>query len=394
MGLFDVIVEKKDDKYIIKIIVAAGSELPYYVKKNGMSEKGCFMRIGSSSEPMPVKMIEELFAKRTRNSIGKIESPTFNLNFEQLRIYYQEKGLTLNDKFAANLELHTNSQKYNYVAYLLADKNGTSIKVAKYSGNDRVDLIENNEFGFCSLVKATKQVLDKLDVENRTLTKITSKTRLEQRLVDTVALREAVINAIVHNDYSTEVPPKFELFDNRIEITSTGGLPVGFSREEFFAGYSYPRNKEIMRVFKDLELVEYLGSGIPRILQKYSESAFIITDNFLRIVFPFDKDVQKKLIAQDKALKKAESEQSKDTVNPEKDTVKDTVNSKKDTVKLSKNEQKIIENMKINSKITTKELAVILEINERNIKKNIEKLKSKKIIERVGSDKTGEWKIL
>lgn len=73
LGLFDVIVEKRENKNIIKIIVAAGSEPPYYLKKNGMSEKGCFMRIGSSTEPMPVKMIEELFAKRTRTSIGKIE---------------------------------------------------------------------------------------------------------------------------------------------------------------------------------------------------------------------------------------------------------------------------------------------------------------------------------
>jgi hypothetical protein len=50
---------------------------------------------------------------------------------------------------------------------LLADENGTSIKVAKYSGTDRVDLIENNEYGYCSLIKATKRVIDKLELENK-----------------------------------------------------------------------------------------------------------------------------------------------------------------------------------------------------------------------------------
>jgi hypothetical protein len=64
---------------------------------------------------------------------------------------------------------------------LLADINVTSIKLAKYKGFDRYDLIENYEFGNCSLIKATKQLLDKIDLENRTFTKITHKERLEKQ---------------------------------------------------------------------------------------------------------------------------------------------------------------------------------------------------------------------
>lgn len=63
------------------------------------------MRLGSASEPMPPAMIEELFARRTRNSLTRIRSPRQDLSFAQLRIYYEEVGLALNDKFAANLEL-------------------------------------------------------------------------------------------------------------------------------------------------------------------------------------------------------------------------------------------------------------------------------------------------
>src|SRR5699024_3763354 len=97
---------------------------------------------------------------------------------------------------------------------------------------------------------------------------------------------EAITNAFVHNDYSKEVPPKFEIFSDRIEITSAGGLPEGLSKKEFFEGFSVPRNKELMRVFRDLDLVEQLGSGIPRILEFYSRDCFTFSSNFLRMAFP------------------------------------------------------------------------------------------------------------
>ncbi|HLW14399.1 MAG TPA: ATP-binding protein, partial [Flavobacteriaceae bacterium] len=138
---------------------------------------------------------------------------------------------------------------------------------------------------YCSLIKATKNVLNKIEVENRTITKITSKERKETRLWSAVALREAIINAFVHNDYTREVSPKFEIFSDRLEITSAGSLPEGLSKKEFFEGYSIPRNKELMRIYKDLDMVEQLGSGIPRILEHYGKDTFHFTENFLRMNF-------------------------------------------------------------------------------------------------------------
>jgi predicted HTH transcriptional regulator len=305
MGLFDVLIEPYQGKSIIKIVVARGSEQPYFITKMGLSPKGCFIRIGSAAEPMPQRMIEELFATRTRNSIGNMRSRNQALHFEQLKIYYQERNLPLNDQFARNLELLTTEGDYNYAAYLLADDNGMSIKVAKYAGLDRVDLIENEEYGYCCLIKATKAVLEKLKVENKTLATITDSTRNETKLLNPIALREAVINAIIHNAYSRDVPPKFELFADRLEITSAGGLPQGFSEAEFFMGYSVPQNKELMRVFRDVDLVEQLGSGIPRILQSYSKDAFHFTENFTRLVLPFSQVLKVDTQASDKATGQA-----------------------------------------------------------------------------------------
>lgn len=145
-----------------------------------------------------------------------------------------------------------------------------------------VDLIESNEYGYECLVKATKQIIDKIAVENRAIMKITAKERQQSNLWNPVALREAIINAFVHNDYTNEIPLRFELFSVRIEITSTCSLPDRLIKQEFFEGFSVPRNKELMWVFKDLELVEQLGSGIPRILDHYGKESFIFSDKFLK----------------------------------------------------------------------------------------------------------------
>ena len=285
LGLFEVILETIEEKSVIKIIIASGRETPYYIKKNGMSERGCYIRVGSSSEPMNQTMIEDLFAKRVRNSLGNIKSRRQDLTFEQLKIYYEEKGLKLNEKFASNLELLTDDGYYNYVAYLMADSNGVSIKVAKYAGTNKVDLIENNEYGYCSLIKATKRVLEKLEIENKTAALITSTTRKEQPLWNKVALREAVINAIVHNDYTTKNPPVFEIFSYRIEIISTGVLSIIKNIDDFFSGYSNPTSRELMRIYKDLELVEHLGSGLNRILEAYDKDSFVIKQNYMKNIF-------------------------------------------------------------------------------------------------------------
>ena len=366
MGLFDISEEKLDDKNIVKVTVASGIEKPYFKSKYGMTSKGAYIRVGTSAEQMPQEMIDRLFSMRTRNSIGRIVSNRQDLTFEQLRIYYDEHGKRLNDNFARSLELLTDSDKYNYVAYLLADENGNSIKVAKYSSLDRCDLTENNEYGYCSLIKATKSVLAKLDIENRTAATITPVERKETPLWDKVALREAVINAIVHNDYSFEVPPKFEIFPDRLEITSAGRLPESLTREEFFSGISIPRNKELMRIYRDVELVESLGSGIPRILRAYGEECFKFTDNFIRITFPV-------------------SGQGK---SGEKTTQKTTQKATQKTA------QKILHYIKQDASISRNKLAELCGISPDGIKWQLNKMQKNGVIRRVGPNKGGYWEVI
>ena len=287
LGLFDVVVETIDNKEVIKVVISSGTEKPYYLRKKGRTPEGCYIRVGSSKERMTERMIDDMYSKRIKNTLKEIDSPRQELTFNQLKIYYEEHGLKLNDNFLQNLDLLTSEGKYNYNAFLLADENNVSIKLVKYLGTNKMDLVENQEYGYRCLITATQKILDRLDTENTVYAKIEYKGRKEVEMIDKAALKEAVINAVVHNDYSYGNSPIVELYSDRIEITSAGGLPQELSQEEFLEGVTAPRNKELIRVFKDVDLIENIGSGVLRILDAYDKSCFKFMDHFLRVSFKY-----------------------------------------------------------------------------------------------------------
>ena len=381
MGLFDVTAEMVDGVKVIKVFVASGSEKPYYKAKYGMSTRGCFIRVGTAAEPMTTAMIEDLFAHRVRNSLGRIRSPRQDLTFSQLRIYYEEKKHPLNENYLRNLELLTEDGALNYVAYLLADENGNSIKVAKYSGKDRVDLISNNEYGYCCLLTATRRVLEKLKVENAISTELTYMSRIDTPLWDERAIHEAVINFIVHNDYSREVPPKFEIFSDRLEITSYGRLPENMSEDEFFNGVSIPRNKELMRIFRDVEMVESLGSGMPRIMQVYGRECFTFMEHFIRFTVPFYKDAINQTIGQETEMSQTEESGLKGGLK----------SGLKSGLKI---ESQIIALIEENPQISMTEIALKLQRARSGIAKRLKTMQQNNMIHRVGPDKGGHWEVI
>lgn len=374
LGLFDVIVETIDDKDVIKVVISSGTEKPYYLRKRGRTPEGCYVRVGSSKERMTERMIDDMYAKRVKHTLKEIDSPRQELTFNQLKIYYEEHGLKLNDNFLQNLDLLTSEGKYNYNAFLLADENTVSIKLVRYLGNNKLELLENLEYGNRCLITATQKILDRLDVENTTYAKIEYFGRKEQEKIDSKALKEAVINAIVHNDYSYGNSPIIELYSDRVEITSAGGLPQELSQEEFLEGVTAPRNKELIRVFKDVDLIENIGSGVLRILDAYDKSCFKFMDHFLRVSFkykenPFEYDQE---TTQETTLKTTQ----------ENYTI------------LNETQQNIIKLIKNQPSITQKELAKELNITRDGVKYNMNVLKELGIVLREGSTKKGNWKIL
>ena len=360
LGLFDVVPDKIDDKDVVRVIVSCGPQRPYYIRKKGMNEEGCFIRVGSTIQAMTENMIEDFISKRQQLSLRTTISPNQKLTFSQLRIYYEEKGMELPENYLDNLDLRLSTGEYNYAAYLLADVNGESFKVATYSSPDKLDLIDVKEYGYRCIITATQRILERMESENRTFVMKTTSTRLEKERVDSKALREAIINAIVHNDYSKTVP-LVEVYTDRIVVTSCGGLVPDLKKEDFFECRSMPRNRELMRVFRDVELVEQLGSGVKEILNAYDRSVFEFTPSFVVVTFPF-RDSFKRPDA-------------------------------KEDGKRMIHDDPVLEIVEAKPTVTIPELARLTGISPRTISRRLKGFQESGVIHREGARKKGQWVI-
>ncbi len=368
IGFFEIIVEEKNNNKIIHCIVASGNEKPYYIKRFGMCPLGSFIRVGNSSIPLTEKQIFDMYSKRTRTSLINIISPLKNLTFTQLKIYYEGIGYELNENTLTQLNFKMENGEYNYLAYLLSDQNSLVINVGKFKGSDVSELIELKSFSNQSLIKTTNEILDYIESQNRTFTKIESPKRIEEKLFDKIAMREAVINALVHSDYTYENSPTFRIFEDHIEIISVGGLPEGIEKEEFLSGFMSPKNPQLMKIFRDLGFVEHMGTGIIRILKKYDKSIFIFMHNFIKVSIPFN--LNNKIIKRSSSL--------------------DKYKNNKD---ISSRQEDLIELIKKFININQEEMAKELNVSRYTIIRDLKDLENKNIIYREGSNKTGTWKV-
>ena len=386
MGLFTVEIRQEEMRSYLVVTVAGGLERPYYLKKYGMTPNGCYTRIGTQASPMTQNMIDGFFSRRILNTLHNVVSPNQELTFTQLKIYYQEKGYdAAGSYFLKNLDLFTEDGKYNYAAYLMADHNGTSIKVARFRGTEKLDIVERNEFGRCCLIKSALNVLERLNVANTTVVRVGGKAqRKEIRLIDPASLREAVLNAIIHNDYINGAYPVFEIYDDRIEIISSGGLPVGLSEKEFFAGRSLPRNKELMRIFSDMDLCEQLGSGMKKILRIYPQSVFSVSEHFIDVRFDYAEEAMKILREQNQADNQKPNV-SDDRIN---DRINVIINGK-----ITEIERNIMELISEQPNATTDMFCQKTGKTARTVSRALKSLQEKGYLKRIGSRKSGVWEI-
>ena len=274
--------EEHGGKTII-VVELSGRNKPY-------SASGEYrIRIGSENRNLEPDLLGELFFSNSQSMLDNIEAMNQELSFTELKQLYLIKGLTIDDAtFARNMGLLTKNGTYNYLADILSDNNNCSIKVVRFKGKDKQEMISRNEYGYHCLLIAMKQAYDYVAALDEVRVDLKAgQKRKETPLFDLECFDEAWTNACLHNRWVKNIPPAIYIFSDRIEIVSTGGLPFDFSKEEFFAGISHPVNPSLQKIMGQLDLVEQTGHGVPKIISVYGTKAFEIADNHITVTLPF-----------------------------------------------------------------------------------------------------------
>ena len=356
-------------KRIVVLLIPAATDIP-----TSFLEKR-YIRIGSSKCNLRnyAKREIELFnvLNGRTETIETKPAKYQDLSFKKLFGYYGSRGITLNDKtFAKNLGLRTEGGEYNLLAQLLSDDSHFPLRVSIFEGETKgSNLFSVREFGNNCLLYSLDDLLRYGDVLN--LIQADERDRVVERkevpLFDNKAFREALINAVLHNRWVDGNEPMISVFSNRIEILSRGTLAPSQTMDGFFMGESIPVNEKLSEIFLQLHISEKSGRGVPKITETYGRGAFEFRENSIVVTIPFKR------------------------VNKVGDKVGDKVG---ENVPLNRRRQQIISEMRDNPNVTIPELQKILGISETAVEKNIAFLRENGYIERIGSKRTGYWKVL
>ena len=358
-----------EKKRVVVLSIPAAKKIPVSFAEER------YIRIGSSKEKLKKYPEKESFLFSVLRdgfpTIENTESEYQDLTFEKLKIYYGAKGIKLNEKqYKNNLGLYTTEGKYNIMAQLLSDNSHMPVRVAIFSGTSKADnMYSVREFGNQCLFYTLDEVLRYGDVLNIIQADETKRIveRKEVPLFDNDAFREAIINAFLHNKWVDGNEPMITVFSDRIEILSRGTLPKKQTLQGFYSGESVPVNVKLSEIFLQLHISEKTGRGVPKITEKYGKDAFEFRENSIVVKIPFNW-----INVMSTKVRKAGV----------------------DNFKLNDTQIKILEVIRNNPNITKKQIQEKLGKSKTTVDNGISYLKDNGIIEHIGSNKSGFWKVL
>ena len=284
----NIIIENVEGKKIIILKVMSGSNKPYYLTDKGLKPSGVFVRHGNVSAPATDELIRKLILENHDTFENQV-SQNQNLNFIYLNSIFSDKQKELNNTKYKLLNIMNNDNLYTNLGLLLSDECPFTIKCAVFNGNNKLSFKDRKEFTG-SLVKQLEDVLNYLNIINKISGRIINYKRVDIRDYPEFALRETILNAIIHRNYNFSGSILVSVFDDRIEVTSLGGLMTGLSIDDIIVGVSQTRNKNLANIFYRLEYVENYGTGIGRMIDVYKEfnlkPEFITTDNSFKVILP------------------------------------------------------------------------------------------------------------
>ena len=217
--------EELEGKDIVRLNIVPGIRKPYYLGEKGIKPKGVYIRVGTTTVSADEELIRSMINSSDKDSYETSTSVIQNLTFKSAEKYFEEKEIPFSDNKKRTLGLINDEGFYTNLALLLSEECTHSIKCAIFEGETKEVFKDRKEFTG-SVFNQIEEVLSYLNVYNKIHTVISGKERVERRDYPEQAVREAVLNAIVHRDYSYNGSILINLFDDRLEIMSLGGVSV------------------------------------------------------------------------------------------------------------------------------------------------------------------------
>lgn len=285
--------ESAAGKTLIILEVCRGADTPYYYKDKA------YKRSDTSTVPVDRQELNRLVLAGLNLNHESSQSSDQNLEFEVLEKKLQDilgiEDLTLD--ILKSLGLYGKEGYFNVAARLLSDRNDpavSGIDMVKFGENLNVILFRGTAEGISIL----SQFDYALEIFERyyQYEEIVGYSREKKELIPKEAFREALANALVHRAWDINGHIQISMYDDRVEISSPGGLPFGMSEENYLnEQLSLLRNPLIASVFSRLQMIEKFGTGVLRIMRQYRESyikpTFKISSHHIRVTLPLYREM-------------------------------------------------------------------------------------------------------
>lgn len=280
---------QEERKFFIKLTVSQGTKRPYYLSDKGLKPTGVYVRSGTTSAPASEDAIRMMIKMTDGDSFESNRSLIQELTFTSLNKEMERRNLEFSEVQMKNLGILSSDYIYTNMGLLVSDQCKHSIKFAIFQGSDKLVFKDRKELTgslFAQLTDAYKTI----DFYNGTKATFHDLLREDERDYPEDAVREALLNAVVHRDYSFSGSTIINLYSDRLEIISLGGLVSGLSLEAAMLGASQPRNEKLASLFYRMKLIEAYGTGISKIISCYKglpvQPKFENVEGAFRVILP------------------------------------------------------------------------------------------------------------
>jgi len=342
-------------KYIS--VSATGTERPYAYKD------AVYIRSGEEDRKIPMSELRKIIRSSGDNLVHSL-SNNQELSFRELCAILNDNGMHVKDdeNLRRNLDLVNSEGMYNIQGQILSDQNPVIITVAVFRGTDRTFISLRTEFSEHSLLTQVHKVMDYVYSLNETHSAVGRRERVDEKLFDEDAFKEAWINACVHNYWMNTAPPMIHIFDDRMEIISNGDKPYWLSEDDFYNGRSMPVNESLMRIFISAHLSEHTGHGIPIIVEKYGRESIKASNCGVTVCIPFTR-------------------------------ARVTSRFRSELPVLTDKEKLVLDALKAYPSSNLNDIAEVTGVSRSYVGRVVVKLKGYGLVERIGSNKTGTWDV-